>query len=127
MAPRNPKGRAVVDLAALDAAPAGHRHGRLERLLFEELDALFRDEITDPTLGRLTVTAVMLSPDYRSARITLVTTSGEPLAPKDVRDALERATGFLRARILEALELKHAPLLSFVFEHDWTAESRGAT
>ena len=48
---------------------AGPRVLRLERLLFEELDRLFRLEVSDPRLDDLTIARVQLSPDLRNAKV----------------------------------------------------------
>ena len=57
MAPRTPKGRSVADLAAVDAAPARHRHGRIERLLFEVLRG---EVIDDPAEAAATLVAIIV-------------------------------------------------------------------
>lgn len=48
---------------------AGHRHERIQDLIFEELRALMRDDVSDPALNDVRVTAVVLSIDYRHARV----------------------------------------------------------
>src|SRR5262249_49579677 len=76
---------------------AGPRPARLSRRLREELDALVRDELTDPRLDGVTVTFVELSVDYKNARIGFV--GPDKGAASDERDrmarALVRATPFL--------------------------------
>lgn len=97
------------------AQNAGHRHARLERLMYEELDALFRTEISDPVLAALRVVTVELSPDLRNARVMFA----HP-APAEAEAALSRAMAFLRFRLVEQLQTKRAPLLRF--EHHPLAE-----
>jgi ribosome-binding factor A len=89
---------------------AGHRQARLQHLIHEELGALLRDDVRDPVLRDLQLVAVELSVDYRNARV--VVAAGAAPA-REVAAALERAAGFLRARLSEALDLKHAPQLTF--------------
>jgi ribosome-binding factor A len=93
---------------------AAHRHQRLESSILEELRFIARDELEDPALDGVRLTAVVLSPDGRTARIHYA-------IPKD-RDRMEvdrafaRAGSFLRRRLAEGVELKRTPELRFVFE-----------
>ena len=100
-------------------AGAGHRHARLQGLILEELRALLRDDVTDPALTCVRVTAVVLSPDYRHARVHYATLHDGPpanLTRTQAERALERATPFLRARLADALDLKRVPDLRFLFD-----------
>ncbi len=93
---------------------AGHRHQRLEISILEELRAILRDDVSDPTLYGARITAVVLSPDYRSARVHFVIPPGA--TRPDVERAFERAAAFMRGRMAEAIDLKRTPELRFVFE-----------
>jgi ribosome-binding factor A len=97
-----------------DTGGAGHRHARLEVSLREELQSLLRDDVSDPDLDRVGVTAVTLSPDYKSARGHFVIARGAARAA--VERGLARATPFLRRRLADSIELKRTPDLRFVFE-----------
>lgn len=111
-----------------DAGSAGHRHERLSRLLREEIDALVRDELSDPRLDGVTVTFVELSVDYKNARIGFVR-SGSREAAREDRDRMERAlvraTPFLRGRLSEALDLKQVPVLRFAWDAYAAAQPGG--
>lgn len=99
-----------------DEEGAGHRHLRVQSLVLEELVALLRDDVSDPSLADVRVVAVALSVDYRHAKVHFVL-SATPLAdPRLAQRALERATPFLRARLAEAVEMKRVPDLKFVFD-----------
>ena len=93
---------------------AGYRHQRLEVSILEELRSLLRDDVSDPDLERIGVTAVALSPDYKNARVHFVIPRGAQRAR--VERGLERATAFLRRRLADSVELKRTPDLRFVFE-----------
>ena len=94
---------------------AGHRHERVQGLILEELRALMRDDVSDPTLGDVRIAAVVLSADYRHARVHFVLTSGIEQR-RTVDRALVRVTPFLRARLVDAVEMKRTPDLRFVFD-----------
>ncbi len=102
-----------------DDESAGYRHERLQGLIEEELRALLADEVTDPALYGVRVRAVVLSVDYRNARVH-ITAPGEAAREREVRDektrALERASGFLKRRLGDEIDIKRAPDLRFVFD-----------
>jgi ribosome-binding factor A len=99
-----------------DDESAGHRHLRVQRLVLEELQALLRDDISDPDLAEVKVAAVVLSVDYRHARVHFVLSARAHADPRLAQRALERATPFFRARLAEAIEMKRVPDLRFVFD-----------
>lgn len=89
----------------------GTRHARLHELILEELRSILRDDIDDPRLETVRITALVLASDLRSARVHYAAnarTTSEPV--------LARATPFLRAKLAEALDLKRVPELRFVFD-----------
>jgi ribosome-binding factor A len=98
-----------------DEEGAGHRHLRVQSLVFEELRALLRDDVSDPALANVRVVAVVLSVDYRNAKAHFVL-SGAPDTRLQAERALARAAPFLRARLAEAIEMKRVPELRFVFD-----------
>ena len=98
---------------------SGFRLIRLQELILEEVRGLLRDDVTDPTLHGVRVTSLVLSVDYRHARVhyTLQGTEDEVRQRRPfVERALARATPFLRARLAEAVETKRLPDLRFVFD-----------
>lgn len=98
---------------------AGHRHARLQELVQRELVALLRDEVADPRLEPVRIASVVLSVDYRHARIHFTVLQRNETDRADigaVGRALGRATPFLRGRLAEAVDLKRVPELRFVFD-----------
>jgi ribosome-binding factor A len=95
----------------------GLRLLRLSELILQELRALLRDDVADPTLDGVCLNALVLSVDYRHARVHFAVrgTDGSSQRPR-VERALARATPFLRARLAEAIEMKRLPDLRFVFD-----------
>ena len=100
------------------AESVSHRKDRLERLLGEEIEGLLRDEAADPRLEGVRVVSVTLSVDGRHARIGYVVEASledEGQVRTSSREALARASGFLRARLASSLDSKRVPNLSFGF------------
>lgn len=95
-------------------AQGAHRHQRVESSILEELRTILRDDITDPDLDDVRLTAVVLSPDSKLARLHYVIPRGRERTK--VERAFTRANGFLRGRLAEGVELKRTPDLRFVFE-----------
>jgi ribosome-binding factor A len=102
----------------VDGDAVGHRPHRLENILLEQLQSLLRDEASDPALAGLVLVSLQLSVDGSHARVAYAVEA--PLGDarrveRSSRDALGRATGFLRARLGEQLDLKRLPTLTFTF------------
>lgn len=94
----------------------GYRHERLQGLVLEELRALLRDDVSDPALAGVRVVAVVLSPDYRNARVHFTARGEAPSDGARAERGLLRATPFLRARLTDAIDLKRVPELRFVLD-----------
>jgi ribosome-binding factor A len=97
---------------------AGHRQTRLEHILLDELQSLIRTEATDPSIEGVTVLAVNLSPDGGHARVAYAVAAPlhrEQEIHRTSKAGLVRATGFLRARLAQQLDLKRLPKLTFTF------------
>jgi ribosome-binding factor A len=102
---------------ALSSQP-NFRRIRVERLLLEELRTLLRGAV-DPALEGIRALTLELSPDGGHARVSYVVaaprlTDESALRRTSLR-ALERASGFLRARLASNLELRMVPTLGFQF------------
>jgi ribosome-binding factor A len=96
------------------SAAGAYRHQRVEASILEELNTLLRDEISDPELESVRITALVLSPDGKLARAHFVVPRGRPRSA--VERAFGRASGFLRGRLTEGVEMKRTPELRFVYE-----------
>lgn len=105
---------------------AGIRGPRIEQLFREELNSIIDCEITDPRLEGTRVSFVELSRDGSRARVWFSRTAAgnsneeNPLSSVELEAAFERASGFLRSRLCEALPLKRMPELNF--RHDPAAQ-----
>ncbi len=104
--------------AGLEGDAARHRPHRLEHILLEQLRSLIRDEAADPALDGVRLVSLGLSIDGGHARIAYAveaTLRDAAWIERLSRDALGRATGFLRARLGDLLDLKRLPTLTFTF------------
>ncbi len=87
------------------------RQKRYAELLFEELSSLITLEASDPRLATITITAVEVSPDLRSAKVFYLDDS-ERTVP-EVLAGLEHAQSFLRRELALRLMLRYVPELHF--------------
>ena len=77
-------------------------------------DAITQD-LKDPRVGFVTVTAVDVSPDLRHARV-YVSVLGDASDKEGSLDGLAAAHGYLQRRIAGELRLKHTPTLNFAID-----------
>jgi len=99
---------------------AERRQERVAHRMQAELGRLLLEEVKDPRLREVTVTAVRVTADLRIARVYYRTLALEPRAEAAAR-ALARATPFLRGALGRALGLRVTPELRF--EYDTTPDA----
>ncbi len=87
---------------------------RLSDLLKQELSEILFHRMRDPRLSLCSITNIVLSSDYRHARV-YVSVIGTPRHREDCLQALNAASGFFR-RELGKLNLRHVPSLTFYYD-----------
>jgi ribosome-binding factor A len=94
------------------------RNQRLGNQVLRTLNELVRFETKDPRLKLVSLTAVDLSRDLSVARVyfSMLDPNGDPA---EVKEGLERASGFLRGRLGREIKIRHVPELRF--SHDDSA------
>lgn len=76
------------------------------------LGSIIQTEIKDPRLGFVTVMSVNVSPDLYHAHVN-ISVMGEEATREASMETLERARGFLRRELGQALQLRSVPELHF--------------
>ena len=105
--------------------PPSQRQLRVgEELRHALAELLQRGDFHDPELAALnvTVTEVRISPDLRNATAFVTPLGGGAMA--ETLTALRRAAPFLRGQIARAINLRHAPTLSFEADTSFDYASR---
>lgn len=92
-----------------------HRLERFREQLRLELAELIEQELADPRLGSLTVAAVHLSGDGKTARVLVA--PGEEQDEAAVLRGLDHARSFLRHALAQRMDLRHVPQLVFAVDH----------
>jgi ribosome-binding factor A len=93
----------------------GDRLRRVNHAVRQVLGDAITQDLKDPRVGFVTVTAVDVSPDLRHARV-FVSVLGDAAQREDSLAGLEAAHGFLQRRIAGELRLKHTPTLQFAID-----------
>jgi ribosome-binding factor A len=88
------------------------RARRLGEQIQRELGDLLRRNVKDERIGNVTITAVNVSGDLRTARVYYLVFGKDGPDPK-VQKGLESAAGFLRNALSKALMIRYTPTLTF--------------
>ena len=89
------------------------RMRRVNEAVREVLSDALTQDLKDPRVGFVTVTAVETSPDLRHATV-FVSVLGDETVRRDTIAGLQSAHGYLQRKIASQLRVKHTPTLSFV-------------
>jgi ribosome-binding factor A len=95
------------------------RARRVADQIQRELAEILREELKDPRVRLVTVTAVDVSADLAHAKIFFTSLVGEA-ERRDIATGLARASGFLRTALGRRLRIHSIPELHFV--HDSSVE-----
>lgn len=93
------------------------RTERVSEEVKSEIARVLREEVTDPRLRLVTLTRVDVAPDFSRAEVwwSVVERKGGA-AREETERALEKASGFVRRRLAEALPLRRMPALHFHYD-----------
>ena len=91
------------------------RAQRVGEQIQRELAQMLRDGVKDPRVGRITITAVEVSPDLSHAKVFVTDLAGSEHADEAVR-ALDRTAGFLRSELAHRIRLYSVPQLHFAYD-----------
>ena len=89
------------------------RMRRVNEAMREVLSDALTQDLKDPRVGFVTVTAVETTPDLRHARV-YVSVLGDAEVRANTIDGLQSAHGYLQRKVAEQLRIKHTPQLDFI-------------
>jgi ribosome-binding factor A len=95
--------------------PRYRRTDRINELLREEITLLVRNEVRDPRVGVVTVTAVETSPELDHARV-YVTSLGDDEERDAAVAGLRSAAPFIRGQLGKRLRMRRVPELHFTLD-----------
>jgi ribosome-binding factor A len=88
------------------------RAKRMGEQIQRELTDLLRRDVKDERIGNVTITAVNVTGDLRTARVYYLVFGKEGPDPK-VQQGLTSAAGFLRNALSKSLMIRYTPTLTF--------------
>jgi ribosome-binding factor A len=91
------------------------RSERVADLIKAELSDILLKEVRDPRIGSVTITAVELTEDLRSAKIFFVKMGGDAQS-HELQDSLQKASGFIKRELGKRLQLRYIPALTFIYD-----------
>lgn len=91
------------------------RVSRVGEQIKKELSQIIQQEIKDPRIGFVTVTAVEMSGDLQSAKV-FVSVLGKNDDKSKSLEGLEKAKGYMRSELGRRIQLRHIPELTFVID-----------
>ena len=95
------------------------RSERVGELLTEVIAEVLREEIRDPRVSAVTITAAKVTKDLRQARIyfTILGGGSGNSGNKDaVLAGLKSALGFIRSKLGKRLNLRYVPSIEFLYD-----------
>jgi ribosome-binding factor A len=91
------------------------RASRIADQIQRDLSGLIRQEVKDPRVGLVTITAVEVNRDLSHAKV-YVSSLAEVAATEQSVEALQHAAGFLRSQLSRALKIRSVPQLEFLYD-----------
>ena len=88
------------------------RMRRVNEAVREVLSDALTQDLKDPRVGFVTVTAVETSPDLRQATV-FVSVLGDETVRRETIAGLQSAHGYLQRKVASELRIKHTPQLGF--------------
>src|SRR5581483_6878820 len=88
------------------------RADRVSEAIKREISVMLTQEVKDPGIHFVTVTAVVTTDDLRLAKI-FVSILGDEETRQETMKGLDRAKGFLRSEIGRRVQLRYTPEIQF--------------
>ncbi len=92
------------------------RNRRVGEQMQRELALLIQQEVKDPRLGMVTVSAVEVTRDLAHAKVFVTVMNADAAHVKVSLDVLGHAAGFLRRELARRMLLRAVPELHFVYD-----------
>lgn len=86
---------------------------RLNTAFVEKISEILHDDVKDNNVKMVTITDARITNDLSFAKIYFTTLDDDR---KKVLDALNKASGFIRSKLCEKVEIRKMPEISFVYD-----------
>jgi ribosome-binding factor A len=89
----------------------------------EEVADILHRQVGDPRISLITVTGAKVSDDLRNARIYFVE-MGQETCREETKEALKKASGFLRRELGKRLQMRYVPEITFTVDQSFAYGNR---
>lgn len=86
---------------------------RLNTAFVEKISEIIHDDVKDNDVKMVTITDAKITNDLSFAKIYFTTMDNDR---KKVLDALNKASGFIRSKLCEKIEIRKMPEINFVYD-----------
>jgi ribosome-binding factor A len=100
-----------------------YHRDRLGEAIREEIETILEGELGDPRIGLVSVSAVLMADDARSARV-MVNVEGDDDEAERSLEGLNAAKNYVRHELAERLRLRRPPELYFQVDRSHKMEGR---
>ena len=95
---------------------------RIESDILRYLSDIIANEANDELLKTLTITAIDLSTDLSYCKVYYTSLSN--LDKKTLDKEVNEASSFLRGKLSDVLDIRHTPILKFIYDESLLYEKR---
>ncbi len=100
------------------------RSARVAQTISRQLSSILRTQVKDPGVNQLTITDVDVTKDLRQAKVYVTSMMDDDVDIDSVMSAIDRATGFIRRQLASKVDLRHCPILVFVYDNSISEGAR---
>jgi ribosome-binding factor A len=93
---------------------SGVKTKRIASSILKEVSDILANEANDSLLKTITLTGCEVSSDVSYAKIFF--TSFSDLSKDQLEEELEEASGYIRTKLANVIELRHTPVLNFKYD-----------
>ena len=87
---------------------------RIESILLKEISQILANEVKDQDIKFVTVTAVDVTNDLSYAKVYVTVLEDEKR--ESTMNALKEASGFIRSKLFDRVDMRNVPELTFVYD-----------
>ena len=87
---------------------------RLNHVIQEEISMILMREVKDENIKFVTITGVDTTSDLSFSKVYYTVLNKNKL--EETKEALEKASSFIRTKLAEKIEVRHTPELKFIYD-----------
>ena len=87
---------------------------RLNHVIQEEISMILMKEVKDDNIKFVTITGVETTNDLSFSKVYYTVLNKDKI--NDTKEALEKASSFIRTKLASRIEIRHTPELKFIYD-----------